>query len=264
MTRLSFAGYLDHIGTESARFRAVLGACDPAARVPACPDWDAADLLWHLTEVQWFWSQVVADRPAGPEALVHPERPESYGDLLAAFDEASAGLVGALRSADPAQTAWSWAPEQTVGFTFRRQAHEALMHRLDAEQAAGEVTPLDPVLAADGVEECLAVMYGGAPPWGRFTPGAGLVRVDLSDVDVSLWVELGRFTGTEPDSGVERDEADLAVVGDPGVEPDVVVRGTAEAVNAWLWDRGPASSVELSGAPAPLAHLTAIVGQAID
>lgn len=45
MTRLAFPDYLDHLRTESARFRAVLTDCDPAARVPACPEWDAGDLL---------------------------------------------------------------------------------------------------------------------------------------------------------------------------------------------------------------------------
>ena len=42
------------------------------------------------------------------------------------------------RRADPAEPAWTWSAEQTVGFTLRRQAHEALIHRLDAEQTAGD------------------------------------------------------------------------------------------------------------------------------
>ena len=49
MSRLEYPTYLDHIRTESARFRAVLTGCDPTARVPACPDWNAADLVWHLS-----------------------------------------------------------------------------------------------------------------------------------------------------------------------------------------------------------------------
>ena len=44
-----------------------------------------------------------------------------------------------------------WADDKTVGYIRRRQAHEALIHRLDAELTAGAVTPLDPDLAADGV-----------------------------------------------------------------------------------------------------------------
>ncbi len=264
MTRLPFDAYLDHIGSESARFRSVLTDADPGARVPACPDWDAADLLWHLTEVQWFWSQVVSGRPAGPETLTHPDRPGSYDALLAAFDDASSGLVDALAAADPADAAWSWAPEQTVGFTLRRQAHEALIHRLDAEQTCGTATPLDPALAADGVAEGLGVMYGGVPDWGRFTPDGRHVRVDLTDTATTLWVALGRFTGRDPGTGTEEDEADLALVDDPGREPDAVLRADAGTADAWLWDRSPDDAVALEGDPGTVATLAEILAQPLN
>ena len=65
--RLEYPTYLDHIRTESARFREVLTDCDPSARVPTCPDWDAADLLWHLAGVQLFWAKVIRHRPASPD-----------------------------------------------------------------------------------------------------------------------------------------------------------------------------------------------------
>src|SRR4051794_30061293 len=171
VTRLPFDSYLDHIRTESRRFRDVLAVCEPAARVPSCPDWDAADLLWHLSTVQRFWERVVRERPAGPgEDWQEPQRPGSYADLLAAFDASHAAFVAALEPADPTETAWSWSTEQTVGFTYRRQAQECLVHRLDAELTAGSVTELDPLLAADGGGEGPDVMFGGAPARGRVHP----------------------------------------------------------------------------------------------
>ena len=264
MAQLSFDDYLDHIRSESARFRAVLTDCDPTARVPACPDWDAADLVWHLAGVQWFWSRIIEHRPEGPEHLQHPERPASYAELLDAFDSSSAALVAALEAADPSEAAWTWSPEQTVGFTFRRQAHEALIHRLDAEQAAESVTALDPQLAADGVRECLAVMYGGSPSWGRFTPSGAHVRFDLTDVDTSVWVSLGRFSGKDPDTDVVHDEDDLAVVDAPGNDPAAVIRATAGGLDAWLWDRLSSSAVEISGDAGAIAHLSGILDQAIN
>jgi len=264
MTRLDFAAYLEHIGSESARFRAALTGCAPAARVPACPDWDAADLLWHLAEVQWFWSRIIARRPAGPDELEHRARPTDYADLLAVFDTSSAGLLDALADADPADAAWSWAPEQTVGFTFRRQAHEALIHRIDAEQTAGATSaPIDPALAGDGVEECLAVMYGGSPPWGRFTPSGHHVRVDLVDLDHTIWVALGRFDGKDPDTDVVHDEDDLSVVPDPGIEASATLRGTASQVDTWLWDRAPDSEIAVSGDAVAITQLSGILAQAI-
>ncbi|WP_067434458.1 maleylpyruvate isomerase family mycothiol-dependent enzyme [Nocardioides jensenii] len=264
MTRLSHDAYLQHLRTESARFREVLTAADPAARVPACPDWEAADLLWHLTGVQHFWSRIVSERPTGPEAFEEPERPTSYADLLAAYDAASAGLVGALEQADPKETAWTWSPEQTVGFTFRRQAHEALIHRLDAEQATGQVTALDPRLAADGVQEALDVMFGGTPAWGTFTPGEGIVRVDSIDTDHHVWVRLGRFTGTDPDDGTSYDEDDIDVIDDPGAEPDAVISGTAADLDAWLWRRGTDDGITVAGDRSTYEQFRACINQPID
>jgi hypothetical protein len=30
--------------------------------LPSCPGWDAAGLLWHLSEVQYFLGRIVRDR----------------------------------------------------------------------------------------------------------------------------------------------------------------------------------------------------------
>ena len=131
VTRLSPESYLSHLRTESARFREVLATCDPQARVLSCPDWSAADLLWHLATVQRWWAEVLGARPARPEE-VEPPRPETHDDLLAAYDGWSRDLATALEGADPTEEAWTWSDDHTVGFILRRQAHEALVHRVDA------------------------------------------------------------------------------------------------------------------------------------
>ncbi len=265
MVSIDFPDYLEHIRVESRRFRDVLSGCDPEARVPGCPDWDASDLLWHLAEVQWFWAKTIRTRPTPAVEEPGPERPETYAGLLAAFDEYSAGLVGELERADPAEPAWSWSAEQTVGFTFRRQAHEALIHRLDAEQAAGDVTPLDATLASDGVLECLDVMYGGSPSWGAFTGLPHHVRVDCTDTGDVTWVQIGRFVGTDPDSGTYYDDNDISVVGDPGTDPDTVVAGPAGPLNAWLWRRADDSAITVQGGDSPTyAHFREAVSHPID
>ncbi|WP_309648360.1 maleylpyruvate isomerase family mycothiol-dependent enzyme [Nocardioides sp.] len=264
MTRLDPSTYLDHLRRESARFREVLTDCDPRARVPACPDWDADDLLWHLAEVQWFWARTVRARPAAPDDdAARVERPASRIELIAHFDDASSDLLAELEAADPAEPAWSWAPEQTVGFTFRRQAHEALIHRLDAEQAAGTVTPLDPALAADGVAELLEVMYGGeAPEWGRFEASQHLVRIALTDVGTDLWVRPGLFFGTDPESGRNYDSAHL-VLTDPG-EASATVSGRAADVDAWLWKRRDDSDITVEGERAAYDALLAATSPPLD
>ena len=263
--RLDPPTYLDHLRQESRRVREVLADADPAARVPGCPEWTVDDLLWHLgAQVQGFWAHVVTTRPAPPAAWDEPERPPGHDAVLAAFDDAHAALVAALEHADPAEAAWSWSTEQTVGFTLRRQAHEALVHRVDAEQAAGvERAPVDPALAADGVEETLAVMFAGVPAWGTFSPLPHLVRVDPTDHPDPVWVQLGRFTGTDPE-GTHHDQDDIAVVTDPGVEPDVVLAGPSADLDLWLWRRRGDDGLTVTGDPEVYRRFRGCVDHPID
>ena len=243
MTRLPAETYLSHVRSESARFREVIAGCDPAARVPSCPDWTAADLLWHLATVQRWWAEVVTARPARPEEI-DPPRPESYDDLLAAYDEWSGRLAEVLESADPADEAWNWSDDHTVGGE----------HGVE--------------VGADGVHEVLDVMYGGCPPWGTWTPGEGTVRVDATDTGDQHWVRFGVFAGTDPDSGTSyADEEDFHVVDPPddeAVEPDAVVDGPAAALDLWLWSRGDDADLSVVGDQDVLARFRAVVDSPID
>lgn len=262
MTRLEHESYLAHIGSESRLFREALTDVDPAARVPACPDWAADDLLWHLGSVQDFWARAVEGRPDKPgedeAGQDSPDRPGSHEELLTFFDAAHERLMAALEGLDPAEEAWTWSSDHTIGFIGRRQAHEALIHRVDAEQTAGTSSPLDAQLAADGVQECLDVIYGGCPPWGTWSPLPHYVRFDMSDVDESVWVQLGRFSGTDPD-GVPHEEEDLHVVPDPGQEPDAVIEAaSAAALDLRLWKRGPGDDFHLAGDRSMVARVRAI------
>ena len=266
MTLLSPESYLEHIRVESARFRDVLADCDPAARVPTCPDWSAEDLLWHLAHVQRFWAGIVVDRPVEKDESDQPERPAAYADVLAAFDEWSAALVGALDGVDTKEEAWTWSEDHTVGFILRRQAHEALIHRLDAEQTAGvEPADVDANLAADGVAEMIGVMFGGCPPWGSWEPLPHYARLDCTDTGDELWAQFGLFSGTDPDSGeVISAEEDFHLVEAPDdVEPDVVIDGSAAALDAWLWHRGDDTGLSIAGDRSILDRFRAIVSHPI-
>lgn len=271
-TRLTPTAYLDHIRSESARFRAVLADTDPTTPVPTAPDWTAADLLWHVAaEVQHFWTYVLETRPAEPtsETYSEPERPEdaTYQDLLTHFDDLNARFIKTLEQTGPEEPTWSWSPDQTAAFTYRRQAHEILIHRLDAELTAGAVTPLDPALAADGIDEILDVFYGGKPDWARFTGGGQYVRVDAVDTDTQTWVELGLVSGTRPNGDSLEDEPDLSVVSPDaipgGTEPDVVIKGTAADLDAWLWRRRDDEGIQVTGDKDVYERFRALTNQAI-
>ncbi|MEU6137947.1 maleylpyruvate isomerase family mycothiol-dependent enzyme [Nocardioides sp. NPDC047086] len=271
-TRLTPTAYLDHIRSESARFRAVLAETDPTTPVPTAPEWTAADLLWHVAaEVQHFWTYVLETRPAEPtsETYAEPERPAdaTYQDLLARFDELNARFIKTLEQTGPEEPTWSWSTDRSAAFTYRRQAHEILIHRLDAELTAGAVTPLDPALAADGVEEILDVFYGGKPDWASFAGAGQYVRVDAVDTDTQTWVELGLVSGTRPDGNGLEDEPDLSVVSPDtipaGTEPDTVVEGTAADLDAWLWRRRDDEGIQVTGDQDIYERFRALTNQAI-
>ncbi len=253
--------FLAAIERESRRFRACLEAAEPAARVPTCPDWNAADLLWHLAEVQLFWAAIVHGRLDSPEAAKAqvPDRPTAFSDLLWLCDQATTTLIGGLAACDPATPMWTWFDEdQTAGFVRRRQAHEALIHRLDAEAVLGAATSIDPLLAVDGVDEVLCVMFGEAPPWAVVTPLGGIGLVTATDVDRSWGVGFGRFIGTSPNTGTVFDENVLTITVPP-TDPEFSVVADAATLNTWLWNRPTAGDVQFTGAPDGIGRFTAVI-----
>ena len=72
----TFAGFdpLAEIAEHSAGLaRAAEANLD--APVEHCPGWTVADLVWHLSDVHWFWAKIVAELPSErPEDLQRPER----------------------------------------------------------------------------------------------------------------------------------------------------------------------------------------------
>ncbi|NNH08948.1 maleylpyruvate isomerase N-terminal domain-containing protein [Cellulomonas fimi] len=266
--------FSDVIRTESARAADVLAAAPPDARVPACPDWSAGDLAHHLGEVQGFWAQVVA--LAGPDAVVdlggdppagvvEPPRPPEE-ELVGGLRGASATLLDALAAHGPSERCWSWSAHGgDVAWVLRRQAHEVLVHRVDAEQVAGvPVTPPDVAVAADGVDEMLAVMMSGLPDWASFTPDpAARVRVVARDAGRSWLVALGRFTGTSPRTGAtyDLDAGELVARDLPAVEAGAAatVTGTAWDLDRWLWGRGTLEVLEVDGDAAVVDRFRAVL-----
>ncbi|MEV4286740.1 maleylpyruvate isomerase N-terminal domain-containing protein [Nonomuraea bangladeshensis] len=106
------------------------------------------------------------------------------------LDRSYAGLRAEFAAREPGEATLTWYdPDQTVGFWIRRMALETVVHRIDAELAAGTpVTPVPDDLAADGVDEILTVMLAYETTASAAASVAGAPR------DVLLWL-WGRQDG---------------------------------------------------------------------
>ncbi|MFW6600164.1 maleylpyruvate isomerase N-terminal domain-containing protein [Propionibacteriaceae bacterium Y2011] len=250
------------IDTEARRFAAVLADTPPAARCPTCPEWNADDLLWHLTEVHLFWGAILATGATTDAAVeqieaAKPARPADTAGLLELRASATAALLAQLSALPDDEPRWTWwDADQTVGFTRRMQTHEATMHRVDAELTAGlPISPIATNVATAGVSHCIDVMWGWLPDWATHTQAA-VVALEATDTDWRRLLEVGRWTGTGPESGNSFDEP----IGRPAAsdaEPTATVRGTAQDLDLWAWTRG--GEVELTGDDTALAAMNALV-----
>lgn len=253
--------YVPVVAAESARFANVVQHGDVSLNVPSCPDWNLADLIWHLTEVQDFWGGIVDGLLSDPDDVVTVERPVDR-DLAELLVDRSARLVRALAERSPEEVCWSWNPRgHNVGWIRRRQAHEALIHRVDAELATGSLTGLDPELAADGVDEMLTNQIDSPmPEWGRFVSDGAVALIRTTDVAGAWGVEFGRFQGTSPDSGNTHDLDTVALI-DPPARPMAEVSGSAEHMDLWLWGRGSRDDLSVEGDPALIDRLRVVAAE---
>ena len=252
------------IHDESERFGVVLAATDPASRVPTCPDWNALDLLKHLTQVHQFWAAVIGERLTA-EAVAdfekrRPALPDDPVQLQELRRRATADLLAALSDRDPSEPAWSWFPsDQTVGFTWRMQTHEATMHRVDAELAAGlPISPIGPEIAADGIDHVVNVMWAWAPV-GVERRVTGTVELKATDSGQTWLVNTFRWSGQawgqtfDNQIGCERTDSG---------QPDATVSGAAQDLDLLVWTRAD-RAVTRSGDQHALAEFQAMLDDGI-
>jgi uncharacterized protein (TIGR03083 family) len=245
---MEYSRFLDCHAADFARLRAVLPASLTAA-VPTCPGWTAADLARHVGEVYLHKTMAIRE---GVEPAQWPPEVRADEAPLALLDRAYAGLRAEFAARRPEDPAGSWyTPDQTVGFWIRRMAQETVIHRIDAELAAGQ--PAGPVpadLAVDGIDELLKVFLAySVAEWGGYFTGilAGSPGWTYTvRTDGAAWsVQTGPGLCTVAD-GAGRGPADVTVSGPPA------------AVLCWVWNReapGQPSAVTVEGAPAAVEEL---------
>jgi uncharacterized protein (TIGR03083 family) len=232
-----------------------VGAGVAARPVPSCPDWTVDDLLRHVTEV---YQHKVACMRLGRAPQGWPP-PRGTEPAPAGLCRAYAELLGEFERRSAAEPSYTWyEPDQTVGFWLRRMAQETLIHRYDAELAAGAPSAVPDDLAVDGIDEFLVAFLGFQ------------TRRYADDEDVApLLAGVGGRALAVRAGGVgwlaEPGPAGVAVsrlpAGPAAAErAAVAVSGEPAALLLWLWGRGGDGAVTVSGDPAALtAHRALLV-----
>jgi uncharacterized protein (TIGR03083 family) len=222
---------------------ASVAATAPGAAVPSCPGWLVSDLAEHVAMAYLHKVAAIRDQK-------QPDWPPELGpvDPLVLLRDAYAELSALFDAHDPGDPAWSWTDDQTVGFWVRRMAQETAVHRVDAELAVGERTPVDPELAVDGADEMLAVIL---PAVQRHWPDElGKLLVQAAGEVVAV-----RAGGRE-----WRLELSPGGIGfDPVGDPDATVDGEPESVLLWLWGRTVEPGVTVTGSE----HAVALASSAL-
>ncbi len=141
-------------------------------------------------------------------------------------------------------------PDQTVAFWIRRMTQETVIHRIDAELAAGvESAPISQDLAVDGIDEVL----------DRFLAFASHhFREDFAGALDSL---TGQRVLVETDGASWLVNLDPTVVTltEPDGTADATVRADPETLLRWLWRRTDEDAVTTEGDPTAVAALYAVL-----
>ncbi len=248
---MNWTSYLEAIRSNSAALAnaAALGL-DPA--VPSCPGWTVREVVGHTGAVQRQKARIVRERrmDGGPDL----DDPPAEG-LIDWFRAGSELLLETLANTDPALPVFSWyAADQTVGFWYRRMAHETAIHRVDAELGHGIVNPVESGLAADGIDEVLTVMMEGYPGWADAIETEHTLTIECTDQPGRWSMRFITWSGTGPESGTEyRDEP--GIVFTETAKPTTVLRGPAGDLDLFLWGRGSSDKLAAEGDPTLVGRL---------
>lgn len=224
-----------------------VSAADLSVPVPTCPGWTIGRLIAHTGVVHRWATEIVATRATAPidHRALDAGFPAEGAGWAAWLAAGAAPLVAALRSAGPDASVWTWGAAQRSGWWARRMLHETTVHRADAEIALGAVPAVDPVAAADGIEEFLSNLPAARRPrehLGSLPTGESL-HLHATDCDGEWLIRFPGRGGIEWSRGHAK--ASAAVRGPvgvlllfsygrvPGSDPRLTVFGEQSLLDAW-------------------------------
>jgi uncharacterized protein (TIGR03083 family) len=237
---------MEHAEYLDAADHDLVALCDAVAagpldtRVPSCPDFDIDDLARHVGAFCLRWSSVLRDGRKVEFRPVDRDDASQAPTIRAAWlREVGDRLIEQLRALPGDAECWSWYPsDQTARFIARRVANELCMHRVDAQLARGDADPIDPALAADGIDEIFLIRQHHSRFQHDPVRGSGRT-MHLHGTDGPPGLPAAEWMVTLAADGlrVTREHA----------KGDLALRGAVGDLERLLYQRPTAATVEMFG-----------------
>jgi uncharacterized protein (TIGR03083 family) len=250
MSAISNERLYGEITGSTAALAGLIDGTDLARPVPTCPEWTMRQLVTHVGRAHRWATATVAARSAEPIPFRQVPDGKLPGDQRGQMDWLRAGAAGLVTTVQAAgdEQVWTHQGPGPARYWARRMAHETAVHRADGQIAMGQRPQIDPVTAADGIDEWLGFL---AEPGGD-GDRPSLAGLQGKVLHLHVTGEVGGEWMIRPGA------AGIAV--EPGHgRGDVAVRGPAGDLMLLLMRRVPPSdpSVEVLGDPALLDVLLA-------
>jgi uncharacterized protein (TIGR03083 family) len=244
--------WYEEIAGSTATLAQLIDGTDLTRPVPTCPEWTMRQLITHVGRAHRWAAAIVTTRSAVPIPFREvpggklPENPREHGDWLRT---GAAGVIDAVRAAGDEQV-WTHPGPGPARYWARRMAYETAVHRADGQIALGQRPRIDPVTAADGIDEWLGFL--AAPDPGEDRPSLAdlhgkVLHVHVTDGEVAAGEWMIRPTA-------------VGITVEPGHgKGDVAIRGPASDLLLVLMRRLPPGdpAVEVLGDAAVLDELLA-------
>jgi uncharacterized protein (TIGR03083 family) len=190
---LSLDVHLSSILADAAGIRAAYEH-DPAAPIPWSDRWSVGTVARHVAAAHHGVAGIIHGRPTADFGLwdTLDQPPKGDPQFPAWFEAGTRALCDTLRTTDLDEPCWTSVPGgRGVRFWLRRMTAETLVHRWDAELGAGiGPGPLDPEIAADGVDEYVTLALPALRTM-RQSPAGPSMHIECTDADGAWFVQLG-------------------------------------------------------------------------
>ncbi|MGW4515491.1 maleylpyruvate isomerase family mycothiol-dependent enzyme [Streptomyces sp. NPDC004393] len=226
---LATGTYLATLREEAVALERLLRTAGPATPVATCGSWSMHDLGTHLGQTSRF-AAAVLETGELPRDQFAPPAGQQIADWYA---EGAAAVLDTLEKTDPTAPTWAFGFEDAVAaLWFRRVAQDTAVHLVDAQLATGAEVHIEPLIAADGVDEVFAVMVPRVWRSGEQKPLPAPVALRTTDTGHSWLIQPG--------------DMPQALPVDSGPAAATVEAPAAELLLA-LWERQPARPEWISG-----------------